>query len=243
MKSTIGTGHTIKSNVIYPMAEATNSESFEEVVEWAYGTLPQEIRDLPDFPGIQVADEPPEDVLKRKKWPPGREMLGLYSGIYRTERLHNHIRTAPDLIFVFRGPISRCSRGDLRAEVKEVVWHEVAHWLGHDEEDVKDLGLSTLSLPVEDVERRQLENKTNKVGLEAAKTVPQQRLPDILDEAGDAKEQQLRCLKCYSADITCRELDKLMTRSGEWLGDPLPVHAKICTCRSCGYEWDDEDNT
>ena len=51
------------------MAEATNSESFEEVVEWAYATLPQEIRDLPDFPGIQVADEPPEDVLKRKKWP------------------------------------------------------------------------------------------------------------------------------------------------------------------------------
>ena len=116
-------------------------------------------------------------------------------------------------------------------------------WLGHDEEQVKDLGLSTLSLPVEDVERRQLENKTNKVGLEAAKTVPQQRLPGMLDEAGDAKEQQLRCLKCYSADITCRELDKLMTRSGEWLSDPLPVHAKICTCRSCGYEWDDEDNT
>jgi len=40
--------------VIDPLAEATNSESFEEVVEWAYGTLPQEIRDLPDFPGIQV---------------------------------------------------------------------------------------------------------------------------------------------------------------------------------------------
>jgi hypothetical protein len=96
VKSTIETGHTIEGNGIDPMAEATNSESFAEVVEWAYGTLPQEIRDLPDFPGIQVADEPPEDVLKRKKWPPGTEMLGLYSGIYRTERLHNHIRTAPD---------------------------------------------------------------------------------------------------------------------------------------------------
>jgi hypothetical protein len=27
--------------------------------------LPQKIRNLPDFPGIQVADEPPEDILKR----------------------------------------------------------------------------------------------------------------------------------------------------------------------------------
>ena len=69
-------------------------------------------------------------------------MLGLYSGVYRTEQRNNVLRMAPDLIFVFRGPILRCSKGDLRAEVKRVVWHEVAHWLGHDEEEVKELGLS-----------------------------------------------------------------------------------------------------
>jgi predicted Zn-dependent protease with MMP-like domain len=129
------------------MAEATNSESFEEIVEWAYNTLPRKIRDLPDFPGIQIAEEPPDDVLLKKNWKPGRELLGCYSGVYRTKRQHNDVRMAPDLIFVFRGPILRCSRGNLRAEVKEVVWHEVAHWLGHDEEGVKELGLSTLALP------------------------------------------------------------------------------------------------
>jgi len=123
------------------MAEAVNSDSFEELVEWAYSTLPHTIRDLPDFPGIQVAAEPPADVLKARKLPPGGELLGMYSGVYRTKRAHNDLRIAPDLIFVFRGPILRCSRGDLRAEVKRVVWHEVAHWLGHDEEQVKDLGL------------------------------------------------------------------------------------------------------
>ncbi len=123
------------------MAPATKAESFEEIVEWAYSTLPQKIRELPDFPGIQVADEPPDDVLKRKNWPRGTEMLGCYSGVFRTERSHTILRTAPDLIFVFRGPILRCSKGDLRAEVKRVVWHEVAHWLGHDEEEMKDLGL------------------------------------------------------------------------------------------------------
>jgi predicted Zn-dependent protease with MMP-like domain len=123
------------------MAEAINSESFYEIVEWAYSSLPQEIKDLPDFPGIQVADEPPKDVLKRRNWPRGKEMLGLYSGILRTEQSHDQLRMAPDLIFVFRGPILRCSKGDLRAEVKRVVWHEVAHWLGHDEKQVRGLGL------------------------------------------------------------------------------------------------------
>ena len=128
------------------MARATSSESFEEIVEWAYSTLPQKIRDLPDFPGIQVADEPPADILenwlKRKNQRRGTELLGCYSGIFRTKREFAQMRTAPDLIFVFRGPILRCSKGDLRAEVKRVVWHEVAHWLGYEtEEQVKDLGL------------------------------------------------------------------------------------------------------
>src|SRR5450432_4845257 len=120
--------------------------TFEEIAEWACSTLPQEIRDLPDFPGIQVVDEPPADVLadisNKRKWRRGTELLGLYSGVNRTKRQHNLVRIAPDLIFVFRGPILRCSKGDLRAEVKQVVWHEVAHWLGYEtEEQVKALGL------------------------------------------------------------------------------------------------------
>jgi predicted Zn-dependent protease with MMP-like domain len=129
-----------------PMAGGTDPESFEEIVEWAYSTLPQEVRDLPDFPGIQVLDEPPADVLNdisnRKKWHPGTELLGLYSGTVRTKQSHTQVKFAPDLIFVFRGPILRCSKGDLRAEVRRVVWHEVAHWLGYEtEEQVKALGL------------------------------------------------------------------------------------------------------
>ena len=129
-----------------PMVRAADPESFEQIVEWAYSTLPQEVRDLPDFPGIQVLDEPPADVLKdisnRKKWHLGTELLGLYSGTVRTKQSYTQVKFAPDLIFVFRGPILRCSKGDLRAEVRRVVWHEVAHWLGYEtEEQVKALGL------------------------------------------------------------------------------------------------------
>ena len=128
------------------MADTANPESFEEIVEWAYSTLPQKIRRLPDFPGIQVVDEPPpevlEDISTRDKWRHGTELLGLYSGTCRTKRSFVQLKYAPDLIFVFRGPILRCSKGNLRAEVKRVVWHEVAHWLGYEtEEQVEALGL------------------------------------------------------------------------------------------------------
>ncbi|MGA7057939.1 MAG: metallopeptidase family protein [Terriglobales bacterium] len=124
------------------MPAPANQETFDEIVEWAYSTLPQKVKDQPDFPGIQVAEEPPADVLKKKNWPRGTEMLGCYSGVVRTKQSHMQMKVATDLIFVFRGPILRCSRGNLRAEVKRVVWHEVAHWLGYEtEEQVQALGL------------------------------------------------------------------------------------------------------
>jgi len=128
------------------MADIANPKSFEEIVEWAYRTLPRKIRELPDFPGIQVVDEPPaevlEDISNREKWRQGTELLGLYSGTFRTKRSFAQVKYAPDLIFVFRGPILRCSKGDLQGEVKRVVWHEVAHWLGYEtEEQVEALGL------------------------------------------------------------------------------------------------------
>jgi predicted Zn-dependent protease with MMP-like domain len=131
------------------MVDTADPKSFEEIVEWAYSTLPQKIRRLPDFPGIQVVDEPPPEVFaemsSERKWRDGTELLGLYSGTLRTKRSFYDLKYAPDLIWVFRGPILRYIRyikGDLRAEVKRVVCHEVAHWLGFEtEEQVKAMGL------------------------------------------------------------------------------------------------------
>jgi predicted Zn-dependent protease with MMP-like domain len=217
------------------MTEASNRASFEKIVEWAYGTLPEKVRDLPDFPGIQVVDEPPKEMLeamsKRGNWPQNTDLLGCYSGISRIKRQHNSVQIAPNLIFIFRGPILRRSKGNLPTEVKQVVWHEVAHWLGYDERQVKELGLSG---SFKDIACGPLESNALTAGL-------QQRLPDAIEKEDEA-DQQLRCLKCYSTDVVCREVGKTLTPSGAWLTDPVLVHAKICKCGSCGYEWDDEDS-
>jgi len=221
------------------MAEPTiSSDVFAGLVQSAYDTLPEKIRNLPDFPGIQVADEPPEEMFqkmsKRRNWPRSTELLGCFSGVSRTNRQFNLVQTSPDLIFVFRGPILRCSKGNLSAEVKQVVWHEVAHWLGHDEEEVKELGLSR---SFKDIALDPLES-------EASITVSQGRLPDTVEKEEEANEQP-RCLKCYSSDITCHDVEKPLSYPEANSFDPINVtlHARICACNSCGYEWDDEDNT
>lgn len=217
------------------MTEAPNGAVFEKIVEWAFSTLPEKIRNLPDFPGIQVVDEPPKEMFekmrKRRNWPQGTELFGCYSGVSRTKRQFNLVQTAPDLIFVFRGPILRRSKGNLRAEVKQVVWHEVAHWLGHDEVEVKELGLS----------RGFKDIACDPPGSEATEENLQKRLPEAIEQE-DEENQQPRCLKCYSADVTCRDLAKPLTPYGAWLTDPVLVDAKIWKCGSCGYEWNDQDN-
>jgi predicted Zn-dependent protease with MMP-like domain len=199
------------------------SENFDKIVEWAYGTLPEAIRELPDFPGIQIVDEPPEHVLSERKRPPGTEILGLYSGQYRTKRQFNRVQTAPDLIFVFRGPILRCCRGNLRAEIKRTVWHEVAHWLGHDEEAVTSLGLSALSPGFEDVDDPQVESKARTVEVPVADAGQQQQPAKSIEGTEDAVEPKLRCSSCYSADVTCREVERSIAVSGAWLSDAFPV--------------------
>lgn len=219
------------------MTEASNRASFEHIVEWAYSTLPEKIRNLPDFPGIQVTDEPPEEMFekmsKRRNWPRGTELLGCYSGIRRTQREHNFVQTAPDLIFVFRGPILRCSKGNLSAEVKQVVWHEVAHWLGHNEGEVKELGLS---LSFKDIARHPHESEPP----EPPDAGLHQRTPETVEKE-EEENQELRCIKCYSAGVTRHEGEKLLSYAGANLFDPITVHVASYTCNSCGYEWDDED--
>jgi predicted Zn-dependent protease with MMP-like domain len=217
------------------MTDSIDIDTFGEIVEWAYSTLPPKIRDLPDFPGIQVSEEPPEDVVKRvreqRNWPKGKELLGLYSGFHRNEPQRFQTRIAPDLIFVFRGPILRCSKGNLPGEVKQVVWHEVAHWLGHDERGVEELGLSRA---FEEIAREPVEEGAPQTG--AAETPP-----DRPDGQGQA-EHQPRCIMCYSADVAFREARRSVSYVGANSFDPTTVQVRIYKCNSCGCEWDDDDS-
>jgi predicted Zn-ribbon and HTH transcriptional regulator len=83
--------------------------------------------------------------------------------------------------------------------------------------------------------------KVYRVDAEAATALLVQPTAEDMDVADEENDQRPRCPKCYSVDITPRELDKPMS-TGAWLSVPLPVREKVCECKSCGYQWDDEDN-
>jgi predicted Zn-dependent protease with MMP-like domain len=98
-------------------------DEFELLVEEAVDTLPDDLRAFMSNVAIVVDEEPP----------PGLPLLGLYQGVPLTHRTSGYAGVAPDKITIYRGPLERRAGGDtdrLRAEVRRVVVHEIAHHFG-----------------------------------------------------------------------------------------------------------------
>ncbi len=71
--------------------------------------------------------------------PPRPGLLGLYHGRPLTVRSVSESFGMPDRITIYQGPHERMARdpADLRRLVEETVWHEVAHYFGMNEEQVR----------------------------------------------------------------------------------------------------------
>jgi len=100
---------------------------YDQCVREALDSLPAELRDAISNVAIVIEDEPP----------PGQPLLGLYQGIPLTRRASGYSGAMPDKITIFSGPLERFYGGSperLRAAVKHVVLHEVAHHFGISDE-------------------------------------------------------------------------------------------------------------
>jgi predicted Zn-dependent protease with MMP-like domain len=99
------------------------AEAFEQLVSDALDALPDDISKLMTNVAVTVEDEPPA----------GQPLLGLYQGIPWGKRGPYYAGALPDKITIYRLPLERVARGDperLRAEVRRVVFHEIAHHFG-----------------------------------------------------------------------------------------------------------------
>ena len=106
---------------------------FEQLVSEALDELPKDIRDLMTNVAVTVEDEPP----------PGENLLGLYQGVPWGSRGPYYAGALPDKITIYRGPLERLYGRDperLRAEIRHVVLHEIAHHFGISDERLVELG-------------------------------------------------------------------------------------------------------
>jgi predicted Zn-dependent protease with MMP-like domain len=111
--------------------EERTPEEFEEVVERAVEELPADLRSAMSNVELIVEDEPPE----------GMPLLGLYQGVPLTRRTSAYA-ALPDKISIYRRPLERLYGSDpafLRAQIRRVVLHEIAHHFGISDERLHEL--------------------------------------------------------------------------------------------------------
>ena len=110
------------------------ARDFDAVVEAAVAKIPPRFRSRMNNVVFVVEPEPPSRLRTR-----GGELLGLYEGRPLTGRSVAEPFAMPDRITIFQGPHERQARGPvhLRQLVEETVWHEVAHYFGMDERQVR----------------------------------------------------------------------------------------------------------
>ena len=101
---------------------------FDRLVERALQAVPARFRRKLRNVAIVVEPEPPQAGL-----------LGLYEGRPLTHRSVSDSFTLPDRITIFQGPHERLARNRRHLErmLEDTVWHEVAHYFGMSESQVR----------------------------------------------------------------------------------------------------------
>jgi predicted Zn-dependent protease with MMP-like domain len=107
---------------------------FEALVEQALHDLPRTFREKLTNVAIIVEDLPPEEAES------GGLLLGLFHGIPRTEK-SVFFSTPPDRIFLYQRNIEAicASEAEVRRQIQDTLLHEVGHYFGLSEAELRRL--------------------------------------------------------------------------------------------------------
>ncbi len=121
---------------------------FLEIAGEALDSLPREFRQRIRNVAVLVEDYPSPDTSRQRtprprKLPPSPErvLMGVYVGVPLTKRSVFSIPTGPDHIVLYQKNIERVCRDDdeVREQIRRTVIHEVGHYFGLDEEQLRDV--------------------------------------------------------------------------------------------------------
>ena len=115
-------------------------EHFAKVVEEALDSLPQEFRSHIRNVAVLVEDMPPNQPSPRA----GQQrqlLLGLFHGVPSTKKSVFDLPTGPDYIVLYQKNIEAVcsSEAEVREQIRLTVIHEVGHYFGMDENQLKDV--------------------------------------------------------------------------------------------------------
>jgi len=116
-------------------------KEFEEIVVLALKRIPKSLKKKMENIDVVVEDRASRDLLSEMGLQSPFELLGLYQGVPIDRRGFYYGNVLPDKITLFQIPIeSICkTREEIEKKVREVVIHEVGHYFGLDDKELREL--------------------------------------------------------------------------------------------------------
>jgi predicted Zn-dependent protease with MMP-like domain len=116
-------------------------EKFEKLVEEALAQLPKKFKKYIDNVAVIVEESPSREVYRQTGSSPYSTILGLYHGVPFKHRGPYYGNLPPDVIVIYQRPIQEMcpSEEAIKQKIKEVVFHEVGHYFGLSDEDLREI--------------------------------------------------------------------------------------------------------
>jgi predicted Zn-dependent protease with MMP-like domain len=117
-------------------------ERFEEltfeIAEAVLAELPPDLRAEAETVVLEIEDRPTPEQIPG----PGQTLLGLYEGVPLVQRHADAVLMQPDRITLFREPLQTLARTEveLRRQIRKTLIHEIGHFFGFDEDELKRRG-------------------------------------------------------------------------------------------------------
>lgn len=117
-------------------------KKFEKLIETGVLAIPEKFRKRIKNVAFLAEDEPSKSVRKHEGLSNDETLFGLYTGVPISARggFYGVGPTMPDTITIYQKPIEEEAGENPKRIcelVHETVWHEVAHYLGLDEDEVR----------------------------------------------------------------------------------------------------------
>ena len=114
----------------------------DEALAWAQARFPRDLARLLSGVSIVVDDFPDDETVEEMGLASGWDLTGLWRGVPLTRRSVTDVPREPEIIHFYRLPILAEwieTEVDLRALVRNVLVHEIAHHFGFSDEEIARL--------------------------------------------------------------------------------------------------------
>lgn len=115
---------------------------FEALVESALRRIPRRFREAMQNLSIVVEDWPDPGLMEEVTGNPDEVLYGLFTGRPLTERRYDDWGELPSMIHIYQKPLEEDfpDPDELKREIEITLVHEIAHYLGIDEETLDRYG-------------------------------------------------------------------------------------------------------